>query len=58
MPFRATGKVCVMTKKTYRLTIIEEREEVPSKPPGLFAGGRWLLVRIGLAIAAFFHGTH
>lgn len=46
----------MMTKKTYRLTIIEEREEVPSRPSGFFAGSRWLLVRIGLAITAWFHG--
>jgi len=58
MPFRATEEVCLMTKKTYRLTIIEEREEVPSKPPSILQAGHGLLVRIALAIAALFHWGH
>jgi hypothetical protein len=58
MPFRATEEVCPMTKKTYRLTIIEESEEVPSKPPSLFGESRGLLVRIALAIVAWFHSGH
>ncbi len=47
-----------MTKKTYRLTIIEEREEVPSKPPGFFRKSGGLLVRIAFAVATFFHWGH
>jgi hypothetical protein len=47
-----------MTKKTYRLTIIEEREEVRSKPPRIFTESREMLVRIFLAIAAFFYWGH
>jgi hypothetical protein len=58
MSFRATDKVCLMTKKTYRLTIIEEREEVPSKPPSFFRESGGLLVRIALAVATFFHWGH
>jgi hypothetical protein len=54
----AKEEVCLMTKKTYRLTIIEEREEVPSKPPGFFRKYHGLLARIGLAIAAYFHWRH
>jgi hypothetical protein len=58
MPICATEEVCLMTKKTYRLTIIEEREEGPSKPPGFFRENRGLLARILLAIAAYFHWGH
>jgi len=47
-----------MTKKTYRLTIIEEREEVPSRPAGFFRQNLGLLVRIMLAIVGYFHGGH
>jgi hypothetical protein len=50
-------EVCLM-KRIYKLTVIEEREEVPSKPPGIFKGSWGLLVRVALSIAAFFHLGH
>jgi hypothetical protein len=55
--FRATEEVCLM-KRIYKLTVIEEREEVSSKPPGIFRKSGWLLVRIVWAIAAWFHWGH
>jgi hypothetical protein len=57
MSFRATEEVCLM-KRIYKLTIIEEREEVSSKPSSLLKEGWGQLVRIALSVAAFFHWGH
>jgi hypothetical protein len=45
-------------KRIYKLTVIEEREEVPLKPPSIFMESWGLMVRVGLAIAAIFHWGH
>ena len=54
--FRATTEFFLITKKTYRLTIIGEREEIPSNPPDLFTGCRGLLV--ASHDRAFFYWGH
>jgi hypothetical protein len=44
-------------KRIYKLTVIEEREEVPSRSAGI--KGNWgLLVRVALSVAAYFHWGH
>ncbi|MCA1388700.1 hypothetical protein I6F33_08010 [Bradyrhizobium sp. BRP20] len=47
-------------KRTRKITIIEEVEVMPSaRPPSGRERGPWyFIVRIGLAIAAIFHGGH
>jgi hypothetical protein len=55
--FCATEEACLM-KRIYKLTVIEEREEVPLKPPSIFMESWGLMVRVGLAIAAIFHWGH
>jgi hypothetical protein len=52
MPFRATGKICLMTKKTYARQSLKTGRKFGQRPPGIH-GKPGDLVRIFLAIAAW-----